>query len=84
MRVVGRKSGFLDSSSALASPAKASLADSINRSLGREIATQLSEQDSDSSEDEGTAGEEDVDDIIITTHRRIVSRLLIQCIRRAD
>ncbi|BGP28596.1 hypothetical protein JCM10296v2_000332 [Rhodotorula toruloides] len=74
MRVVGRKSGFLDSSSALASPAKASLGDSINRSLGREIATQLSEQDSESSDEEGTAGAEDVDDIIITTHRRIKKR----------
>ncbi|BGO94729.1 hypothetical protein NBRC10512_007324 [Rhodotorula toruloides] len=74
MRVVGRKSGFLDNSSALASPAKASLGDSINRSLGREIATQLSEQDSESSDEEGTAGEEDVDDIIITTHRRIKKR----------
>ncbi|BGP21434.1 hypothetical protein JCM10295v2_000309 [Rhodotorula toruloides] len=74
MRVAGRKSGFLDSSSALVSPAKASLADSINRSLGREIATQLLEQDSESSDEEGTAGEEDVDDIIITTHRRIKKR----------
>ncbi|BGP36461.1 hypothetical protein JCM10449v2_000362 [Rhodotorula kratochvilovae] len=74
MRSVGRKSGFLDvRHAAISSPSK-TLADSISKSLGREIASQLAEQDSESSEEEDTASEEDVDDIVITTHRRIKKR----------
>ncbi|KPV78192.1 uncharacterized protein RHOBADRAFT_50691 [Rhodotorula graminis WP1] len=81
MRSVGRKSGFLDGGSAgpggaFASPRK-TLDDSINKSLGREIASQMAaQQENESSEDEeeDTAGEDDVDDIIVTTHRRIKKR----------
>lgn len=79
MRSVGRKSGFLEGGSAgpggaFASPRK-TLDDSINKSLGREIASQMAAQQADESseeEEEDTAGESDVDDIIVTTHRRIV------------
>ncbi|GAA5901626.1 hypothetical protein JCM8208_001560 [Rhodotorula glutinis] len=80
MRSVGRKSGFLDGGSAgpggaFASPRK-TLDDSINKSLGREIASQMAaQQENESSEEEeDTAGEDDVDDIIVTTHRRIKKR----------
>lgn len=80
MRSVGRKSGFLEGGpggvGAFASPSK-TLADSISKSLGREIASQMAAQESESSEEEeDTAGDDDVDDIIVTTHRRIVSPLL--------
>ncbi|TNY17193.1 hypothetical protein DMC30DRAFT_137154 [Rhodotorula diobovata] len=78
MRSVGRKSGFLEGGpggvGAFASPSK-TLADSISKSLGREIASQMAAQESESSEEEeDTAGDDDVDDIIVTTHRRIKKR----------
>ncbi|GAA6053438.1 hypothetical protein JCM3770_005166 [Rhodotorula araucariae] len=75
MHSMGPKSGFLDvgHGAGIASPSK-TLADSMSKSLGREIASQMSAQDGESSEGDGTAGEDDVDDIIITTHRRIKKR----------
>ncbi|GAA5892067.1 hypothetical protein JCM6882_005685 [Rhodosporidiobolus microsporus] len=76
MRANARKSQFLDGPLAPGSPAK-SLAESLSKSLGREIANQMASQDDDSeSSDEGedTAGEDEVDDIIVTTHRRIKKR----------
>ncbi|GAA5889951.1 hypothetical protein JCM5296_003659 [Sporobolomyces johnsonii] len=78
MRVASRKSGSLDTGSPgdPNSPAK-SLAASISKSLGREIANRMAEQEEESDSDEGeeTEGEdEEVDDIIVTTHRRIKKR----------
>ncbi|GAA6022178.1 hypothetical protein JCM10207_003935 [Rhodosporidiobolus poonsookiae] len=77
MRSAGRKSMFLDNAVAAGSPQK-SLAESLSKSLGREIAAQMAAQDESDSESSGedTAGEEgeDVDDIIVTTHRRIKKR----------
>ncbi|GAA5828111.1 hypothetical protein JCM11251_002594 [Rhodosporidiobolus azoricus] len=77
MRANARKSQLLDGPMAPGSPAK-SLAESLSKSLGREIAKQMAaQQDGSDSSDEGedTAGEEDeVDDIVVTTHRRIKKR----------
>ncbi|GAA5837378.1 hypothetical protein JCM9279_005668 [Rhodotorula babjevae] len=81
MRSVGRKSGFLDGGSAgpggaFASPRK-TLDDSINKSLGREIASQMAaqqENEMSEQEEQDTAGEDDVDDFIVTTRRRIKKR----------
>jgi len=73
MRTATRKSGFLDPNTVASSPGK-SLQASINRTLGRELATQLKEEEE--SESEGSETEEDgegEDEIIVTTQRRIVS-----------
>jgi len=74
MRTANRKSGFLDpSSTGITNSPHKSLQASINRSLGRELATQLAENDEESgSEGEATEGEGE-DEIIVTTERRIVS-----------
>ncbi|GAA5879161.1 hypothetical protein JCM8547_001601 [Rhodosporidiobolus lusitaniae] len=76
MRSAARKSQFLDHGVGPGSPAK-SLAESLSKSLGREIANHMAAQEESDEESEGesTEGEgEDVDDIIVTTHRRIKKR----------
>ncbi|GAA5947122.1 hypothetical protein JCM3765_002167 [Sporobolomyces pararoseus] len=71
MRTASRKSGFLDPSAVASSPGK-SLQASITRSLGRELATQLKEEEGSDSEGEETDGDgEGEDEIIVTTQRRI-------------
>ncbi|GAA5980846.1 hypothetical protein JCM10908_003889 [Rhodotorula pacifica] len=79
MQSIGPKSGFIDSSQqAFLSPSK-SLAESISKSIGREIATQMSTAEDEESDEEDEAIEredaaDDMDDIIVTTHRRIRKR----------
>ncbi|GAA5821042.1 hypothetical protein JCM10212_006521 [Sporobolomyces blumeae] len=77
MRLANRKSGFLDPSATgfPDSPGR-SLGASISRSLGKEIATQMVDTEESDSEDDGDETEQgdDVDDIIVTTHRRIKKR----------
>lgn len=77
MRSVGPRSGFLEPGPNLISPSK-SLAASISKSIGREIATRMSADDAEESEEDEAperddATPDDIDDIIVTTHRRIVS-----------
>jgi hypothetical protein len=77
MRSVGPRSGFLEAGQSFISPTK-SLAATISRSIGREIATQMSSavEDDESDEDASVEREDtgdDVDDSIVTTRRRIVS-----------
>ncbi|GAA5964194.1 hypothetical protein JCM8115_002823 [Rhodotorula mucilaginosa] len=78
MRSVGPRSGFLEAGQSFISPTK-SLAATISRSIGREIATQMSSavEDDESDEDASVEREDigdDVDDIIVTTRRRIRKR----------
>ncbi|GAA6022195.1 hypothetical protein JCM8202_000149 [Rhodotorula sphaerocarpa] len=78
MRSVGPRSGFLDAANSALSPSK-SLADSISKSIGREIATRMAAGEEDESEEDEASetegdGADDVDDIIVTTHRRIKKR----------
>ncbi|GAA5873102.1 hypothetical protein JCM3774_000342 [Rhodotorula dairenensis] len=77
MRSVGPRSAFLESGQNLLSPSK-SLAATISRSIGREIATHMTSDDEDDSEGEEASEHEeapdDIDDIIVTTHRRIRKR----------
>lgn len=85
MRSVGPRSGFLEAAGqSIISPTK-SLAATISRSIGREIATQMSSavEEDKSDEDEFAEREDaadDVDDIIVTTRRHIVSSDQVVCI----
>ncbi|GAA6007272.1 hypothetical protein JCM11491_003069 [Sporobolomyces phaffii] len=76
MRAANRKSGFLDPTAVASSPGK-TLQASISRSLGKELATQLADDDESGSEGSETEGEGDgegEDEIIVTTKRRIKKR----------
>ncbi|GAA5998226.1 hypothetical protein JCM5350_007943 [Sporobolomyces pararoseus] len=74
MRTASRKSGFLDPSAVASSPGK-SLQASITRSLGRELASHLANEEESESEGEETEGDGDgEDEIIVTTQRRIKKR----------